>query len=276
MSLSYYDILEVSKNVKNEEIKKAYRKLALQWHPDKNSGNQEKATNKFKQISEAYEVLSDESKRKTYDKKQDCGGEICLSNTLIYRPFAPQIFVFRDPNDVFKDFFGQSDPFQERMDPLYHIIMHHLNNRLPKSKYPTTARMSSGCSCSNRITREIKSFRHSGCTPLSSTSIMVDGKSGASSMSILGGFKHFRRGGGGGQGNNIALNGLVSRRHDVTMSMCADDTSSLCRNSTSIKFENGKKTKTITRFDNGVETVKVCANDILKSHTVNGHLRKHS
>ena len=64
----YYKILNVSKKAKEKELKKAYRKLALQWHPDKNPGNQEEATKKFEQISEAYEVLSDPEKRRIYDQ----------------------------------------------------------------------------------------------------------------------------------------------------------------------------------------------------------------
>ena len=63
----YYSILGVSKSASNEEIKKAYRKLAVKYHPDKNAGNKE-AEEKFKQVNEAYEVLSDEEKRKKYDK----------------------------------------------------------------------------------------------------------------------------------------------------------------------------------------------------------------
>ncbi|MFO7923751.1 MAG: J domain-containing protein [Bacteroidales bacterium] len=63
----YYSILGVSKNASQDDIKKAYRKLAVKYHPDKNKGDK-KAEDKFKEISEAYEVLKDTEKRKKYDK----------------------------------------------------------------------------------------------------------------------------------------------------------------------------------------------------------------
>jgi curved DNA-binding protein len=63
----YYSILGVSKSATADEIKKAFRKLAVKYHPDKNAGNKE-AEEKFKQINEAYEVLSDAEKRKKYDR----------------------------------------------------------------------------------------------------------------------------------------------------------------------------------------------------------------
>ncbi len=67
VDLDYYEILEVDRNASFEEIKKAYRKLALKYHPDRNPDNKE-AEEKFKLINEAYQVLSDEKKRTLYDR----------------------------------------------------------------------------------------------------------------------------------------------------------------------------------------------------------------
>ncbi|RYH28496.1 hypothetical protein EON65_11940 [archaeon] len=66
--LNYYDILEIPKNATDADIKKAYRKLAMKWHPDKNPTNVEEAAKKFQEIGEAYDVLSDMEKRAIYDQ----------------------------------------------------------------------------------------------------------------------------------------------------------------------------------------------------------------
>ncbi|MEO5971714.1 MAG: DnaJ domain-containing protein, partial [Bdellovibrionia bacterium] len=63
----YYEILAVARTATAEDIKKSYRKLAIQFHPDKNPGDK-KAEEQFKELSEAYEVLSDPQKRQMYDQ----------------------------------------------------------------------------------------------------------------------------------------------------------------------------------------------------------------
>ena len=68
----YYEVLGVSRDATEDEIKKAYRKLAMKYHPDKNPNNKE-AEEKFKEASEAYEVLSDKEKRQVYDQYGHAG-----------------------------------------------------------------------------------------------------------------------------------------------------------------------------------------------------------
>ena len=65
----FYEILGINKNATSDEIRKAYKKLAIKWHPDKNPNNKEEAEAKFKEISEAYSVLSDPQKKNEYDNR---------------------------------------------------------------------------------------------------------------------------------------------------------------------------------------------------------------
>jgi curved DNA-binding protein len=99
----YYELLGVKKDAKPEEIKKAYRKLAVKYHPDKNPGDKQ-AEERFKEISEAYAVLSDVEKRKQYDQFGSDGFHQRFSQEDIFRGV--------DINDLFRDMgFGSSDAF---------------------------------------------------------------------------------------------------------------------------------------------------------------------
>jgi len=100
----YYEVLEVERSITPEELKKAYRKLAIKYHPDKNPGDKA-AEEKFKELGEAYEALSDPQKRAAYDQYG-------------HAAFDPRARAggggrggggFHDPNDIFRQAFGGGD-----------------------------------------------------------------------------------------------------------------------------------------------------------------------
>ena len=155
----YYDILGVNKSASADEIKKAYRKQALEWHPDKHSGaDKEASEKKFKEINEAYQVLSDTQKRSAYDQFGHSafapgggfGGQASAGGpfggqagqwgpfTYTYStsggggggsPFSS--YDFGDPFDIFESFFGGGNPFggqrQRRQIPRYSIAIEFMD-----------------------------------------------------------------------------------------------------------------------------------------------------
>ena len=104
----YYEVLGVEKNASQDEIKKAYRKLAIKYHPDKNPGNKE-AEEKFKEATEAYEILFDEKKRNMYDQYGHAGVD-GMSGGRGFDPSAFQGFedIFGGGGfaDIFENLFG--------------------------------------------------------------------------------------------------------------------------------------------------------------------------
>jgi len=128
----YYQILGLTKSASVDEIKKAYRKLALQYHPDRNKGNKS-SEEKFKEVTKAYEILSDPSKRQTYDQFGEAafeqgatgsaggpfgGGFNQQGNPFTYTYSSNggnfDFGGFSDPFDIFEQFFGGGNPFSQR------------------------------------------------------------------------------------------------------------------------------------------------------------------
>ncbi|CAH0555808.1 unnamed protein product [Brassicogethes aeneus] len=278
--VDYYKVLEVPKGATNAEIKKAYRKLALKWHPDKNPDNMDDATKKFKEISEAYEVLSDESKRKIYDTRSTRTSAARSSRSYRssyfdpHNPFSQRyfdkkrrmydqygkeglinggsrgrsrhedefdlggfgFFTFRDPEDVFREFFGAC---------VFDLLDMHGNGR------------HSGHS------RRSNRHSHPQNVALSQSSLF-------SPFGIsLGGAlmdDFFNPGhGGGGFTSFSTINSTFNNANGGS-----PVSGSVKRTSTSTRFVNGKKITTKKVFENGKETVMAYENDVLKSKTVNG------
>uniref|UniRef100_A0A668ADW3 DnaJ heat shock protein family (Hsp40) member B2 n=1 Tax=Myripristis murdjan TaxID=586833 RepID=A0A668ADW3_9TELE len=104
--VDYYEVLAVPRTATQDDIKKAYRKQALRWHPDKNPDNKEEAERKFKEVAEAYEVLSDSKLAQRSPS----------SPTDFSSDFPEFTFTFRSPDEVFREFFGGQDPFASFFD----------------------------------------------------------------------------------------------------------------------------------------------------------------
>ncbi|GLT86338.1 hypothetical protein SLE2022_044830 [Rubroshorea leprosula] len=108
MGVDYYNILKVGRGATEEELKRSFKKLAMKWHPDKNPINKTEAEAKFKQISEAYDVLSDPQKRQIYDSY---GEEGLKSAELSGSSGGAGSYSFnsRNAEDIFAEFLGKSD-----------------------------------------------------------------------------------------------------------------------------------------------------------------------
>jgi DnaJ-class molecular chaperone len=141
----YYQILGITKSATADEIKKAYRKLALQYHPDRNKGKE--AEGKFKEVTKAYEVLSDPQKKQTYDQF----GHAAFEQGAGQGPFGggaggpfggfgrqggpfsytyttggdggagPDFGGFNDPFEIFEQFFGGANPFGRQRRQTYSL-----------------------------------------------------------------------------------------------------------------------------------------------------------
>ncbi|KAG8573433.1 hypothetical protein GDO81_012406 [Engystomops pustulosus] len=231
--VDYYQVLGVQRNSTPEDIKKAYRRLALKWHPDKNPDNKDEAERKFKEVAEAYEVLSDAKKRDIYDKfgKEGLAGGGGGGGSHYDHPFEFG-FTFRSPDDVFREFFGGRDPFsfdffEDPFDDFFGNRRGHRPNRRPQGSFFSAfgGFPSFGPSFSSfdpGFTSSFGSLGHGGFTSFSSSSF-----------------------GGSGMGNFKSV-------------------------STSTKMINGRKVTTKRIVENGQERVEVEEDGQLKSLTING------
>ncbi|XP_052662682.1 dnaJ homolog subfamily B member 6 isoform X2 [Harpia harpyja] len=230
--VDYYEVLGVQKHASAEDIKKAYRKLALKWHPDKNPDNKEEAERQFKQVAEAYEVLSDAKKRDIYDRygKEGLinggGGGNHHDNPFEFG------FTFRNPEDVFREFFGGRDPFSFDFfeDPFEDFFGGRRGPRGSRSRgggsffsaFGGFPAFGSSFSSFDTGFTSFGSLGHGGLTSFSSTSF-----------------------GGSGMGNFKSV-------------------------STSTKIVNGRKITTKRIVENGQERVEVEEDGQLRSLTING------
>lgn len=230
--VDYYEVLGVPRQASAETIRKAYRKLALKWHPDKNPKHKEEAERRFKQVAQAYEVLSDARKRKVYDR---CGevGEVgsCGAAGSPFQDAFQYVFSFRDPAEVFREFFGGRDPFS--FDSFGDLFDNFFGDQ-----------------------RSRRGSRSRGVVPFS-TSFTDFPTFGDGFASLDTGFTSF-----GSPGNS----GLSS----FSVSCGGGAAGNFKSVSTSTEIVNGKKITTKRIVENGQERVEVEEDGELKSLIING------
>eukprot|EP01064_Diplonema_japonicum_P027347 TRINITY_DN3938_c6_g1_i1.p1 TRINITY_DN3938_c6_g1~~TRINITY_DN3938_c6_g1_i1.p1 ORF type:complete len:254 (+),score=25.65 TRINITY_DN3938_c6_g1_i1:51-764(+) len=208
-----YSVLGVGRSAPQEDIKKAYRKLAKKWHPDLNQNDRSTAEKKFKEVSEAYQLVSDEQKRKQYDMFQGGGGPGCCPGRG-GNPFAGcRPGSGMDPKDIFKQAFGGQD---------INKIFQDLENAVKNGKVQTGGHPGSPGAFYSLNLQDI--FGKTGAGP---------GFPGAA-----GGFPF----GGAGSGGSPFGEGGTQQFQEVVTNQ---DGSKTVR-TTSIKFENGKPVKQVS------------------------------
>ncbi|BFG04693.1 dnaJ homolog subfamily B member 6-B [Drosophila madeirensis] len=268
--VDYYQVLDVARTATDSEVKKAYRKLALKWHPDKNPDNLDEANKRFRELSEAYEVLSDEKKRRIYDEYGKDGlGERGQSRNSHARhhynthEFVDDFdimggfpFVFRPPEEVFREFFGVNSPFAD----FFRDANGYTNGTMSGGGGSSSSRRhgSSAAGVGGASRHHHHHHQHKMASPFGAPMLNY------SMMDFFvpnGGFTSFS--------SMTAGNGSSGVTH-----ISGGPSAAVKRTSTSTVFVNGKKLMTKRVIENGKETVFSYENDVLKSKTVNGVSQK--
>lgn len=269
----YYKILGLNRNATEEEVRRAYRRLALKWHPDKNPTNLAEAEKKFKEISAAYEVLSDPEKRLTYDRygkeglhssnvrpsRSSSKGSACRrrrtfggSNLFREDPFDQGDFLFsfsdfgfkfRDPEVVFREFFAKHVDMINSFIDSSQLFFNPPSQLFPSvdkfirepNSYHTNHRVKLGPSPSHSLLP--RNIRHSHTVHLAPAN-------GHRTAAIFT-FSSSNR-----SGNPPVIRGTFR--------------------STSTRFQNGKCVTTRRTVQDGIETVEVEENGVLTQKTVDG------
>ncbi|XP_022651379.1 dnaJ homolog subfamily B member 6-B-like [Varroa jacobsoni] len=305
-SRDFYTILELNRNATPDGVKRAYRKLALKWHPDKNPNNKEEAERRFKDISEAYEVLSDEKKRRIYDKygkeglTGTAGGHGTSARANAYggarhHPYSAGVhggiddifasFVFRDPEEVFREFFQNdpfnSDPFGLFGDPLLFTTnpaAQHVNGRQGGASrrqgrhgvHAASAQDPHGYS-SQRVQRvdDVFGMNPFMMNPFGGMSVGLGMLPMGFGMPLMGGFNGLF-----GQLTSDSMDMNTMTAGGVTTftssSVSFGGGPNMRRTSSNTRFVNGKKIETRKVVENGTETVTIIEDGVVKKRTVNG------
>nr|CDS25695.1 dnaJ subfamily B [Hymenolepis microstoma] len=281
-----YKVLGIEPGASEADIKKAYRRLALKWHPDKNSeADKVEAERKFKEISAAYEILSDKEKRKIYDQFGFAGLKGAYQNSTGSAGSRPPPrtsqrtsfgrrnsystifddnffnFVFRDPEEIFREFFDEQLNFiRSFMEPSINIRRSETTRPIvepsaPRYSHPVKRSNTRFVDKKDRIPDDHKRIFTSF---MSNAGSIVNPNDRVRSQSF-----YFSP-----SSQNVAVQ---SRASTFTFGSGIGNTPSKGTfRSTSTKFLDGKCVTTRRVIQDGVETVTVEEDGVIKSKTVNG------
>lgn len=261
-NVDHYETLGVQPNATRDEVKKAYRQKAMEWHPDKNNHRKEESEFRFKKIGESYEVLSDPERRAAYDRY---GPEGLMANMGAEGQAARRQYEFHPARDVFAEFFRGYDPFSDFGDPfgmsLFGFGHHHGPNLFGDNVDPFGSNH-------HQQTRPQNTFHENRMHP--HHHVFGMNPFGHSSFGYAGGFGGFgEHGGYGGFGSQSQPR--EQRQPSTSISLSFGSNGASVSRSTTTRIVNGQRTSVTTVKDaQGNVTVTKQGPDGRQYTTVNG------